>query len=490
MVAKASRWRGALAMTVAVAAGCSLNAATGRLQVTTISESEEIAMGRKVDEDVSEALGVYDHEGLSTLVSEIGQSVAKHSERPQLPWSFRVLDEAGVNAFAVPGGFIYTTRGLLVHLSSKDELAAVLGHEVGHVTARHGVVAMRKQKVAAASVGVLRVIDPQLRHVGGLAASTAGLALLKHSRDDEYEADELGVRYVGRAGFDRAATVRVFDVLTTVSELEQGQRVPSWLSTHPDPQLRRDRILQTLPAAGEAEPDPEYLDLLDGVLYGEDPRQGFIAGRSFVHIDKGFRIDFPPGWEAVCNGPRAIAQAPDEAALMVLVPSDAESAKQGLDDFFRDGSIEPGEEWTGMVGGFAVVSAGFSVSTTDGPIYGLLAFVQYGDEVIQLAAIGPSKGWEERSATIAESFASFGEAAPVLSTLDPMRVRLQTLPEAMTIEQVDERWPSVIDLPQLAALNRVSKTDTLPEGTAVKRVVGFNPARGELSKAAEAGSRR
>ena len=130
-------------MALAACTACSLNAATGRLQLTTISESEEVKLGTETDEEVVAALGLYEHEALEEMVERIGAQLAEKSERPGLPWTFRVLDEPAVNAFAVPGGYVYATRGLLVHLESEDELAAVLGHEIGHVTARHGVVQLR-----------------------------------------------------------------------------------------------------------------------------------------------------------------------------------------------------------------------------------------------------------------------------------------------------------------------------------------------------------
>jgi len=468
----ARRWLGP----VLLAAACSFNPATGRLQLTTVSQNEEIALGKENDAQVVEALGLYDDETLSSLVTEVGGKLAAQSERPELPWTFRVLDDPTVNAFALPGGYVYVTRGLLVHLRSKDELAAVLGHEIGHVTARHGVVQLRKTKVAAASVGVFRVIDPNLRHVGGLAAGTAGLALLKHGRDDEYEADELGVRYTERAGYASAATVALFDVLVRVSRAEPGGRVPTWLSTHPDPELRRSRV-KTMVSGAPPEPDPAYLGVLDGVIYGDDPRDGFLVETTFVHPREGFAIELPEGWKAMHEGARAIAVAPDEAALFVIAPAEAESAAKALDEFFADGSFTRGEQWNGEVGGFPVASAGFSASTSDGGLSGLLAFVDYDeDTVLALAAMGPSAGWAERLEAVALTFASFRRAPPALAEVEPMRVRLYTLPAASSLTALQEARPSSIELPQLGLLNGVDDPATeLPEGTVVKRVEGGPP---------------
>lgn len=458
-------------------AGCAFNQATGRLQLTTISESEEAELGRQHDEQVVEALGLYEDEGLAALVQQMGVSLAAHSERPGLPWTFRVLDDPTVNAFALPGGYVYVTRGLLVHLRSEHELAAVLGHEIGHVTARHGVVQLRKSRVAAASVGVFRVVDPNLRHVGGLAASTAGLALLKHSRDDEYEADSLGLRYTERAGFSPAATVGVFDMLMRVSTAESSPRVPDWLSTHPDPQLRRSRVQRM--TTGEAPgPDEEFLRRLDGVIYGHDPREGFIVESTFVHPRAGFRVELPPGWEADHEGPRMLASSKDHQVVLMLTPTDAESAEAALEGFFEDGSIERGEEWSGMVGGFAVFSAGLSLSTSEGAGMGLLAFIDYDDTVIAMMALGPAERWKARSEEVAACFASFRRAPRPLREIEPMRVRVAELSAPATLTQVQAEAPSVIELAPLARLNGVEPEQALPAGTLVKRVDGLLPALG------------
>jgi predicted Zn-dependent protease len=462
---------------VLLAAACSFNPATGRLQLTTVSESEEIALGQEHDAQVVEALGLYDDERLASMVSEVGAKLVAQSERPELPWTFRVLDDPTVNAFALPGGYVYVTRGLLVHLQSKDELAAVLGHEIGHVTARHGVVQLRKTKVAAASVGVLRVIDPNLRHVGGIAAGTAGLALLKHGREDEHEADSLGVRYTGRAGYAPAAAVGVFDVLVRVSRAEPGGRVPTWLSTHPDPELRRSRI-RTMVSGAPPGPDPAYVSALDGVVYGDDPRDGFLVETTFVHPRVGFAIDLPEGWTLSHDGARAMAVAPDEAALLVLTPSKAESAAAALEQFFADGSIHRGEQWNGEVGGFPVASAGFSIATSDGGLSGLLAFIDFeAGTVLAIAAMGPSADWAKRLERVALAFASFRRAPRALAAVEPRRVRPYALPAPSSLATLQEAKPSSIDLPRLCLLNGIDDPNTeLPEGTVVKRVEGGPPA--------------
>lgn len=241
-----------LLVAVLLAAACSFNPATGRLQLTTVTESEEIALGKENDAQVVEALGLYDDERLSTVVGEVGAKLATQSERPELPWTFRVLDDPTVNAFALPGGFVYVTRGLLVHLRSKDELAAVLGHEIGHVTARHTNDRMSQSllvTVGALTAAVLlensnasdatKTVAPVVLQVGGQSI------VLQYSRDQESEADALGLRYMTREGYDPRAQVQVMEILKASMT---GERGLEFFATHPYPETRikrLNRLLQT-----------------------------------------------------------------------------------------------------------------------------------------------------------------------------------------------------------------------------------------------------
>jgi len=456
------------------ASACSINRATGRLQLTTLSESQEIELGRENDAQVVAALGEVEPGELVSEVERVGAALAGQSERAGLPWTFRVLDDPTVNAFALPGGFVYVTRGLLVHLSSEHELAAVLGHEIGHVTARHGVVQLRKSRVAAASVGVFRIIDPNLRHVGGVAANTAVLALLAHSRDDEYEADALGLRYTARAGFEPAATVGVLGLLARVSRVGDDERIPDWLSTHPDPELRRSRVRAAAP--GEVPgPEPAFLRRLDGVVYGDDPRDGFLVRSTFAHPRRGFAVDLPVGWSAAHEGPLVQASSDDDEVFLVVLPTEAESASAALEGFFTEDGFERGESWEGEVGGFPVASAGVSLASARGTLLGLLAFVDFDGTVMALMALGSAERWETHREAVAACFASFRRISPALGSVEPLRVRVRELDRDTTLAQLHARLPSAVDLPTLALLNAVEPDQPLAAGRLVKWVEGWVP---------------
>src|SRR5205809_5248844 len=191
-----------LAALAVFAAGCAVNPATGSRQLMLVSESQEIALGRDYDQQVAASVGIYPDSELQRYIQQFGARLAATSERPNLPWSFRVVDDPVVNAFTLPGGFIYVTRGILAHLNSEAELAGVVGHEIGHVTARHSASQMSKQQLAQIGLVVGTIASPEFARYAGVASAGLGVLFLKFSRDDESQADHLGLRYMRRAAYD------------------------------------------------------------------------------------------------------------------------------------------------------------------------------------------------------------------------------------------------------------------------------------------------
>ena len=463
------------AVVLAGACACSINPATGGVQAFLIDEQQEVELGRKADAEITASMRTFtEAPKLVAKVEEVAAKIVEASERPQLPWTFRVLDDPAVNAFALPGGYVYVTRGLLTHLGSEAELAAVLGHEVGHVTARHGAVKLRKTNVARRSVGVFRVVDPGLRHIGGFAAGVAGLALLKYSRDDEYEADDLALRYVKATGYDPAGVPEVFAVLSDVAESDS--RVPSWLSTHPEPALRRERVAQRLGKSGLPGPDPQWLALLEGVVYGRDARDGFMLERRYVQPRAQFRIDMPQDWKVDVDTTGLVGIAGDESALFVLGPSDEATAAEALEAFFVETKLAKGEVWEGKIGGFPASSAAFSISASDGSLTGLVAFVQHGPQVVAMIAAAPTDVWPTHAEAIAATVSSFHALTDQrLLAIEPTRIHLETLDAETTLAAYNEAKPSSIPVIELARINHVEPDEALPAGRVIKRVDGYNP---------------
>ncbi len=344
------------ALTVAVTAACATNPVTGKRQMSLLSEAEELAIGQQQDAEIRREMGVYNDPALQAYVSEIGQDLARVSHRPNLPWTFTIVDSPAINAFALPGGYVYLTRGLLAYLDDESELAGVLGHEIGHVTARHAAQAYTRQAQANLGLTILSIFVPSTRPFTDLGATGLGVLFLKHGRDAELEADRLGVEYGSSAGWDPTGVPRFLSTLARVDALgEDG--VPNWLSTHPDP---GSRVGQAAPVVGKfasatatKRNRDAFLDRIDGLVYGDNPEEGIVRGHVFLHPVLRFGLNFPEGWH-VTNSPEAVmAREPGTEHYMVL--QEVEQPR-GL----RQGSGGLGAS-IGDVAVAAMRSAGYSV---------------------------------------------------------------------------------------------------------------------------------
>ncbi|MGH0031057.1 MAG: M48 family metalloprotease [Myxococcota bacterium] len=252
-------------------AACATNPVTGRPQFVLMSEAQEIALGQQSAPQIAASMGLYDDPALERYVAEIGMPMAKASERPHLPWEFHVVDDPLVNAFAVPGGFIYVTRGILAHFANEAQLASVLGHEIGHVTARHSVAQQTK------AIGVSLVLLPTVFLTPNLQAlsqqllgATAQVLLLKYSRDDESQADDLGFRYMTAQGYAANEMPKVFHTLDRIGAKAGADGIPEWLSSHPKP-ANREAVMKAqiarLPDGGGGTVGRDiYLRRVDGMV--------------------------------------------------------------------------------------------------------------------------------------------------------------------------------------------------------------------------------
>ncbi len=208
-----SLWLCSVMLGLLSVAACAMNPVTGKRQLALISEGQEIAMGRAADKDVVASIGLYPDEEMQRYIQDLGARIAATTERPELPWTFRVVDDASVNAFAIPGGFIYVTRGIMTHLNSEAELAAILGHEIGHVTARHSVSQISKQQLTQVGLAAGMVLSPEFAQFGDLAQMAMGLMFMKFSRSDESQSDALGLKYMMAGGYDPRTLPNVFGML-------------------------------------------------------------------------------------------------------------------------------------------------------------------------------------------------------------------------------------------------------------------------------------
>ena len=324
------------AAAMAALAACTgvVNPATGERQYTALSPSEEIQLGKSEHPKVTAQYGgAYDSRALQSYVTGIGNRLAKVSELPDLKFTFTVLDSDIVNAFALPGGYVYVSRGLLALADNEAEVAGVLAHEIGHVTARHTAQRVTQQQygqfgtAAATILGAVLFGDTGAQLGQQVVGMGAQAWVAGYSRDQEFQADELGVRYLARAGYDPQAMSTFLDALGQNDKLQQRLRgkgeaesaASDWFASHP---RTPDRVAR---AAAEAEgsiatgsrlDQDTYLAAIDGLLYGDNPAQGIVDGRSFIHPDLGLRFTAPQGFRLI-NRPTVVV-GQDQAGRILL----------------------------------------------------------------------------------------------------------------------------------------------------------------------------
>ncbi len=312
---------------------CASNPVSGGKDFVLISEQQEIQMGAQAHEDVLREYAALDNPALQAYVNGIGQKLAKQSHRPDLQWRFTVVDSPDVNAFALPGGYIYITRGLMAYLNSEAELAGVLGHEIGHVTARHGV---RQQSAStAAGLGVVlgSILVPGLDNQAatGMMQSVAQAWTAGYGRDHELESDRLGAQYLAKTGYDPQAMIAVIGVLKNqeLFAAEQARRegreprssYHGTFDSHPSNDARLQQVVNEANQYSVANPRDgraDYLQKIDGLVLGDSPAQGIIRDNLLLHDKLGFAIQFPPGWRVSNQADRVLAKNPKGDALLEL----------------------------------------------------------------------------------------------------------------------------------------------------------------------------
>lgn len=445
-----------------------------------IPQQQEIAMGQEAAQQIVGQMGLYPDDALQNYVSRLGLALAAASERPELPWKFYVLDDPLVNAFALPGGQIFITRGILSHMNSEAELVSVLGHEIGHVTAKHSVSQISQQQLAQIGLGLGTVLMPEL--VGpwsDVASAGLGLLFLKFGRDAERQADELGFRYMLKQGYDPRAMARVLHTLDKYGE--QGGRsrgIPEWASTHPAPENRvaaTDARVQALPVdANTLKVEREgFLAQLDGMTFGDDPRQGYFNGNTFYHPDLGFKLEFPKGWKAVNQPQSVVAVSPGQDAGIQLTLAGKKAPREYAQQFFQKSGAEAGRYSTDAVNGFPAFQGYFRANTQQGIVAGLVSWIALGENTYQIVAFTPDpqlQGYIDAFVGASKSFTKITDRAAL--NIKPARISLVRADRNMSLAEFQKRYPSSIPLAQLALINGIDAGATIRIGQTVKRVQG------------------
>jgi len=319
---------------IALLSGCAVNPVTGESDFVLMSEDEEIAIGRQNHALAIKRYGLYDDPELQQYVQKIGSQLAANSHRKNLIFRFTVLDTNEINAFALPGGYIYITRGLMAYLSNEAELAAVLGHEIGHVTARHSV----RQQSAATATGLLAAVLASQAGFGGAGDlfNSIGTALVRgYGREHELESDRLGAEYIARTGYDPLAMLEVIRVLKNQevydkqlakSEGREPRAYHGVFATHPDNDKRLQEVVMRAQQLQKTSLNNnnrvDFLRNIEGLVFGDSEKQGIIRGNRFYHRELDISLKLPQNWRIENRPDRIVAIAPENKGLLQITTTD------------------------------------------------------------------------------------------------------------------------------------------------------------------------
>jgi predicted Zn-dependent protease len=467
---------------LAAAAACATNPATGQRQLSLVSEEREIALGRDNDAEIRKEMGSYDDRALQEYVTTVGMKLAMNSERPNLPWHFTVLDTPAINAFALPGGYIYITRGILPYLDDESQLAGVLGHEVGHVTARHSV--SQQSKSTLAQIGLIggAIFAPGGQQLAQAGSVGLGALFLKYGRDDEAQADQLGVRYASRSGWDPAGIPRMLTTLGRIEEMSDSKGVPNWLATHPPAD---DRVQRVQAAVREAEAGAPkfttdhdgYLKRVDGIVWGDNPDQGIVRGSSFLHKGLRFAMDFPSGWTIQNGQTEVVAKGPGGRAVMLLAPVQRPQGRT-IDDIavismenagFRqiDGAPTTVNGLQGYLGTYVGSLQNF------GRVQLRVLHLRHDRSVYLIAGIAPLDEYQRVIGAFSTSLQSFRGLSPAeAESIHPNRIALYTARSGDTWQGLAEGSKGLVKATTLAIMNGHPVNDKPQPGERLKIVVG------------------
>ena len=452
---------------------CATNPATGKREFSLVSESQEIEMGKQGAQEILATMPLMP-DPIQQYVRGVATRLVAVSERPTLPWSFHVLDDATVNAFAFPGGPIFVTRGILTHMNSEAELAGVLGHEIGHVTARHTAQQLTKAQLAQTGLIVGSIFSETVAGLAGVASTGLGMLFMKFGRDAEYQSDELGFRYMTKLNYDPKAISSMFTMLQRQTELGGGGRLPEWQSTHPDPENRvgrnDQRVAQFKPAGPLKLNQAEFVRVLDGMVFGENPRQGFFKDNTFNHPDLKFRFVFPQGWKTQ-NMPASVVGVSAEQDAMIRLALAKGSPQEALRQFLGSQGVQAGRTSNNPINGIPAATGEFQAQTEQGVLAGIISFVQYDGRTYQLLAYTPAQKYQNYTNTFLQSVQSFNRLTDQSAlNVQPKRLNVVRLERDMTIDAFNRTYPSSVPFEYVVVINGVQPGALLKAGTLVKQV--------------------
>lgn len=463
---------------------CSRNPVTGKRQVVFMSEAQELAMGKEADPQIIASFGLYEDSTLQRFIREKGNQMAAISHRPNIEYQFKIVDSEVINAFAVPGGYVYFTRGIMAHFNDEAQFAGVLGHEIGHITARHSVAQQRNSMLGQLGIIAGVLINPELGRFAETASQGLGLLFLKFCRDAERESDRLGVEYSSKIGYDAQQMAGFFSTLERKGAESGAGELPEFLSTHPNPGDRNVTVAklanewkQKLNLTNAQINRNNYLRRIDGLIYGEDPKQGFLENNTFYHPELKFQFPVPQGWNYQ-NTPQRVQMAPkDGKALMMFTLAPGRSLQEAANTVVQQNNLQVLRSDEVTVNGLRALALIADVKQNpqqqqQPAVRTLTYLIQYGETIYLILGATSAADYQLYSSYFLNTMQGFRPLTDVsIINRKPERVRIKTINTNTTLEQALRSY-KVQDkrLEELAILNGMKLTDRITAGTMIKVV--------------------
>ena len=461
---------------------CARNPVTGKKQVVLMSEAQEIAMGKEADPQIVAQFGLYKDDALQAFITQKGKEMAAISHRPNLDYEFKIVDSDVLNAFAVPGGYVYFTRGIMAHFNNEAEFAGVLGHEIGHIAARHSVEQQRNAILGQVGLMAGMILSPELAQLGEAASQGLGLLFLKFGRDAERESDKLGVEYSSKIGYDAKYMAGFFKTLERKGAESGAAELPNFLSTHPNPGERNVTVAQLatewqqkLNLTNPKINGNEYLKRIEGLIYGEDPKQGFLESNVFYHPELKLQFSIPENW-AYQNSPRAVQLASkDGKAVMMLMLAPGASLREAATGAMQQYKLQAVDSRDMNVNGLSALAVVADQQQQQqqqqaASLRTLSYFIQHGSNIYHLIGVSAVNDFNTYSPYFENSMRSFKQLTDATKiNKKPERVRIKTVRQDGTLEQalrnnnVQEKR-----LQEFAILNGKLLTDRVTAGSFIK----------------------
>ena len=469
------------ALCTALLASCAVNPVTGKTQLMLMTEGQEIAMGAEYDPQLVASFGLYEDPEIISLIETKGTEMGKISHRPNLQYHFRILDSPVVNAFAVPGGYIYLTRGILAQLNNEAELMGVIGHEMGHVTARHSATQQSKSMIGQVILLGGSAVSERFAQFSNYAATGMELIFLSFSGENEREADALGIEYSTKLGYDANTMADFFDVLNKMGD--GGSTIPTFLSTHPDPGDRNTAVAATASkwqsTVGNSSwlvNGDEYLRLIDGIVYGEDPRNGFVENNVFYCPNQAFKFTLPTGW-AFENAASQISMAPEDgSAILAFMACPEKTLTEAQAAGITGLGLTNTQSKPVSINGLSALSLSGDQVTTDASTGTqstnkiISYYIEHNGTIYAFHGLSTEAnftGFQPKFETTINSFAKLTD--PSKLNVTPARISIKTVANTDKLTNVlTSMGVDPTDKAEIALLNNLELTDTVEKGKLLK----------------------